>query len=285
MRKAIPYVVAALVFLIALALVQPEPTYEMVVASRDLPAGHTLESGDVEIVEVPERLLPVDAIASADEAIGQMLAVDRAKGDAIRSANLGEPVQLQPDERAIAVHVTDSAGMAGLMRPGDSVGLIVSLRVDDVTGTTGTFTKAMIEPVRVLYLSPEFQALDPDYQPEVDEITGLTRTETREQEGTVMLAVSTDTLAILYDFKGSDSPNVERSVNALELLAAMDSSSDAVLSLYLVPEGAAEFSTSGLYLPDLVVTPGPTPTNTPTPDGYQPTPEIIVESTATPSEG
>jgi len=285
MRKVLPYVVSGLVFLVALALVQPEPTFPMIVAARNLPAGHTIVDGDLAIEEVPERLLPADAITSMDEAIGKMLAVDRERGDSIRGANLGEPVKLQPDERAIAVHVTDSAGMAGLIRPGDTVGVVASLRVDDVSGTTGTFTKATIEPVRVLYISPDFQALDPDYEPQVDEITGLQRTETREQEGTVMLAVSTDTLAILYDFKGSDSPNVERTVNALELLAALDSSSDAVLSLYLVPEGAVDFSTSGLYLPDLVVTPGPTPTTTPTPQGYQPTPDIIEEPTATPSEG
>lgn len=285
MRKAIPIIVAALVFLVAIALVQPEKTFPIVTAARNLPAGHTIAADDLAIEEVPERLLPADAVTAIDEAVGQMLAVDRAQGDAIRIANLGEPVKLQPNERAIAVHVTDSSGMAGLIRPGDMVGLVASLRVDDVSGTTGTFTKASIEPVRVLYISPDFQALDPDYEPEVDEITGLTRTETRETEGTVMLAVSTATEAILYDFTGSDSPNVERRVNALELLAALDATSDASLSLYLLPENAAEFSTSGLYLPDLVVTPGPTPTNTPTPEGYQPTPEIIEEPTATPSEG
>ena len=62
MRKVLPYVVSGLVFLVALALVQPEPTFPMIVAARNLPAGHTIVDGDLAIEEVPERLLPADAI-------------------------------------------------------------------------------------------------------------------------------------------------------------------------------------------------------------------------------
>ena len=86
----------------------------------------------------------------------------------------------------------------------------------------------------------------------------------------MVLAVPVAMTALLYDFSMQDSniPNAVRQINAIELLSALDHADNAFLSLYLMPEGAQEFSTSGLWMPDLVVTAGPTPTPTVTPYGY-----------------
>ena len=109
--------------------------------------------------------------------------------------------------------------------------------------------------------------------------------ETREQEGTVLLAVPTDAQVLVYDFSAQLSPNELVWVNAIELLVALDSSREASLSLYMVPDGAQEFATSGLFLPDLVITPGPTPTPTETPFGRPPETEAPITESPTAEGG
>jgi hypothetical protein len=79
--------------------------------------------------------------------------------------------------------------------------------------------------------------------------------------------VPTDAQVLVYDFSTRLAQNKVIWVNAIELLAALDSSGSASLSLYMVPDGAQAFDTSGLFLPDLVITPGPTPTATELPMG------------------
>jgi hypothetical protein len=69
----------------------------------------------------------------------------------------------------------------------------------------------------------------------------------------------------MYDFSTDNSASAARSINVLELLAALSSTSGAEISLYLMPpESAKSFSSPGLWLPDLVVTPAASITPTPT---------------------
>lgn len=276
MRKIVPLVVAALVFLAAIVLIQPAPSTQVVVAAVDLSAGHVIQAEDIKMQEFPDELVPAGALLGMEQVVGQTLAIGRATGDIIRAVNLGEPVKLESNERAVAVRVNDSSGLAGLIKPGDIVGIVATIHVQSNSGLSGSFSKATIEPLRVLYLSPDFASLEADQKPEIDSITGLAQRETREKEGTVLLAVPTGAQALVYDFSERPAPNEVVWVNAIELLVALDSSSDASLSLYLVPDNAGEFATSGLFLPDLVITPGPTPTPTPTPFGQ-------LAPTATPS--
>jgi pilus assembly protein CpaB len=285
MRKIIPFVAALVVFLAAVVLIQPAPSTEVVVAARNMIAGHVIQADDVRLQEFPDELVPADAFLGFEQAVGQTLAVGRAAGDVLSQSNMGEPVKLQPNERAVAVRVTDSSGLAGLIKPGDIVGIVATVNVQDPGGTSGSFSKATIEPLRVIYLSPEFESLDVDQEAEIDPITGLSQQETREQEGTVLLAVPTDAQVLVYDFSAQLAPNELVWVNAIELLVALDSSREASLSLYMVPDGAQEFATSGLFLPDLVITPGPTPTPTETPFGRPPETETPITESPTAEGG
>lgn len=283
MKKIIPIFISLLVFVAAVALVQPEPTAQVVVAARDMAAGHEIQVGEVLLEDIPEHLIPPGSFTFPDEVVGATLILDRAAGDVIRESTLGEPIKLLPNERAVAVRVTDSAGLAGLIRPGDTIGIVAVIQVQDPGGMNGMFSKSTIEPMRVLYISPEFEALDQSIVLEPDPVTGLVQKENRDTEGTVLLAVPTDALVVLYDFSGREAPNQSRKVNAIELLTALDAALNATLSLYFVPENPEAFASEGLFLPDLVITPAPTPTNTPTPDGLLLTlTPIVVDATPTP---
>ncbi|GIV65205.1 MAG: Flp pilus assembly protein CpaB [Chloroflexota bacterium] len=273
-KKYLPYLLAVLVFFAALSLLRPPQQQPVVTAALDLPAGHILTEGDLALKPVPADLLPAEGVLTdITAAVGQALRVDRTAGDLILTAHLGEkPVTLQPDERAVAVQVSDSAGLAGIIRAGDRVGVTAVLTDGDYT-VQGVFSKATVENLRVLYIQPSFQAEDPaEAAGQIitpDPQTGIAVQRQRSREGVVVLAVPIKAQAVVYDFQSSgiEATTAVRLVNAVELLTALDQADNVKLSLYLMPDEAQPMNTSGLWLPELVIR-QMTPTPTPTPVGF-----------------
>ena len=122
MKKAFPLVIAAIVFVIALVLLRPAPSRTVVTAAYDLRAGHVLQEEDLTLMSVPDDVLAVDVITDKAMLIGQPLRIDRGQGDVIRASQLGNLIAVEANERAIAVHVTDASGVAGLLVPGQTGG-------------------------------------------------------------------------------------------------------------------------------------------------------------------
>lgn len=279
MKRFLPLLIGAVVFFFALIMLQPEDTASVVVAAANLPAGHTIVEADLTLQEYPKSMVPEGAFIETAPLVGQTLRIERRAGDLLFPENLGgEAITLAPDERAIAIHVTDSGGLAGLLKPGDLVGVTAIL--PDMSGS-GTFGKAVIGGLRVLYISPSFKAEEPQAQPVGTQESGLGANtalsgQGRQDTGTVVLAVPITARVVGYDFVAFGVPNDSRLVYAVDLLPALDQAGNAKLSLYLEPEQPVGFVSSGIYLPDLVRTPGPSPTPTETPEGYTP------EGTSTP---
>lgn len=284
MKKIIPLLISGLVFVAALALIRPEETVGIVTAARDLPAGHTIVTEDLAVQQFPESLAPPGAYTDPGLLISETLSVARTTGDVIYPRNLGgENIELAPDERAIAIRVDDSGGLAGLLKPGDRVGLTAVLFG---SGGEGAFAKTITGDFRVLYISPEFVAADPfTVNPPPSGTAGpfgggqqaQTR---REDSGSVVLAVSTGATIVAYDFAPFGVDSAARVIHLIDLLPALDHAANVALSLFLEPESADRFITSGIYLPDLVITPGPSPTPTETPFGQDA--PVIATGTPTP---
>jgi len=279
MKKLLPILIAIPVFLVALVFMQPETTVPVVVAAVDLPEGTTLVRTDVQVSQVPKSQFPQGAFSDPAQVIGQTLRVFRSAGDVIYPNHLGgEVIILAPDERAVAIHVTDAAGLAGLIRPGDTVGVTAILESQD-----GPFAKTVANGLRVLYLSPEFKAVQevasmPSNSPSGDSFVSSRSASSqrpREMEGTVVLAVPVDTVTIGYDFSTFGAISESRLVSLTDLLPALDLVASVQLSLFLEPDSPETFITSGVLLPNLVITPGPTPTPTPCPGGFCATPSAI----------
>ena len=152
----LPFLLGLLTFgLILLALwPEPEPTVDIVVATRDLGAGAVLTPADLALRTLPADQAPPDAVGDPAELVGHTLAVARFQGEPISPKHLGPGVSLEPDERAVAVQVKRDRGLAGLLRPGARVGVVATMPDDN----GDLFAKAVIEDLRVLYVSPEFQA-------------------------------------------------------------------------------------------------------------------------------
>ncbi len=312
MKKVFPLVIAAIVFIAALVLLRPAPSRAVVTAAYDLRAGHVLQEEDLVLMSVPDDVLAVDVITDKAMLVGQPLRIDRGQGDVIRASQLGNLIAVEKNERAIAVHVTDASGVAGLLVPGQMVGVIASIPQQDTNNATdaavtssayaadgvypngnvwgqsatppdhivvptatprpdhsnsdngaylgsGTFSKTMIEGLRVLYIDPRFAAnMDANVVPQATPQGALSgvNTDDRAREGTILLAVPTNLQSIFYDFSASGGVSQTRSVNALELLAALSGLDGATATLYLMPQtGAEQFTSPGLWLPDLILAP------------------------------
>lgn len=295
MKKWLPLIGAIVVFLVALTLLRPAPQKAVVAAAADLPAGHVIAEGDLTTRQMAEEYIPADALTDPAEAIGMTLKADRTAGDLILASHISaERVELLPNERAVAVAVTDSAGLAGLIRPGDKVGVTAVLTDTSTMEDRGVFSKVTVENLRVLYLSPSFYAEDTAVQAVVtpDPATGLVFQREREDKGTVVLAVPVDAVAVVYDYSTVDPSYLNQThlVSAIELLSALDQAGNASLSLFLMPKGeATPFVSSGLWLNQLMVSPmTPTPTPTLSPQQLQqlqPTPTAMPYIPPTPEGG
>ena len=271
MKKLFPIFIALLVFVGALLFLQPEKTIALVVATRELPAGRTLTAEDLTFKNYPLQEAPEGAYTATEALMGETLRTPRFAGDLLYPAHLGgEALPLAPNERALAIKITDAGGLAGLLKPGDVVGLTAVLFGG---GNTGAYAKAIPGSFRVMYLSPEFAVQEPVLATDAEGAGGAFgsagNTPRREDSGTVILAFPTTATVLAYDFAafGVDSPT--RTLYLLDLLPALDHANNVALSLFLTPEKAEQFLTSGVYLPDLMLTPGPSPTPTETPVGYE----------------
>jgi pilus assembly protein CpaB len=268
MKKILPILLAAVAFIVVLLILSPAPEENVLVAASDLTMGHILAEGDVVYATFPKEMVPEDAVYEPKEIIGLTLLTGRSQGDIIRKSNIGDqPMALAPNERAVAITVDNASGLAGLLRPGDMVGVTAVIDSGSI-GEIGTYSKSAIENLRVLYLSPDFQATDETNNvvtKETDNTTSTVETE-RKSEGALVLAVPIKAETIIYDFKDVE-PELgtqKRMVNAVEMLIALEASDNAKLYLYLMPRNAEEMVTSGLWLPELVIKPyKPTPTVNP----------------------
>ncbi len=157
--------------------------------------------------------------------------------------------------------------MAGLLRPGDLVGLTAVIESGSAS-EQGTYSKSTVENLRVLYLSPEFLATEDSTNTvtnTTDNTTATTKTD-RKSTGALVLAVPIDSETVSYDFTDVE-PELgiqKRVVSVVEMLAALEASDNAKLFIYLMPKDADKMVTSGLWLPELIIKPyKPTPTLNP----------------------
>jgi len=280
-KQFISIALAIAVFLVAFLAIRggQEDTLETVVAARKLPSGHTLTSSDLMLEERAQGNLPEGAVTQIDALLGETLSMPRSKGDLITHEHLGgEHIDMAEDERAVAIEVTDSGGLAGLLKPGDRVGVTAVLDAAE-----GSYAKEIAEGLRVLYVSPEFLAVDPlAYQqltdPEDEGGIGIGNSSSggsvpdRDNQGVVVLAVSVYQNALAYDFQAFGVESETRLVNLVDLIPALDHARGVALSLFITPDQALHFESAGIYVPDLVITPGPSPTPTETEIGLETTP-------------
>ena len=265
-------VLAVVIGLLVIALLNGviRPT-QVVVAKVAIAPGTLLTDQLVELRTIPMGAKPADAIAKIEEVNGKMLAVGRTPGDLIVSSVLGEiagagiPAELPEGHVALAIHVDLASGVAGLLRPGQTVTVIgmispdilkmsnasvftapiseftspiVSLTPGVAATPTPTPTPAppvsplarlVITGVRVLMVPQSFRYEEIPAGASEEELFSSARTSVSAQEGSVIvLDVPTGLVEVTPGFK----------VDPATLLAALDQY--GIIHLALEPTSGLE---------------------------------------------
>lgn len=286
MKKFLPIILAVVVFALALALNRPEAQVGVVVAVVDLPEGRVLTESDLTVKEMPRSLAPQGAAEDPQSLIGQRLRIARSAGDPVMPAHLGgKTLELGADERAAAVQVSAAQGLAGLLKPGDRVGLTVI-----VTANQQTFAKYLAGGLRVLWVDPSFRRNETAAAQGTSEAgneglfgSGGSSAPVSDaggsSKGLVVLAIPTGARVVAYDFSFANAENTQLPVYLVDLIPAL-STQGAQFGLVLEPEQADEVMTSGITLQGIAITPGAT--LTPTPTGTAAGAQEFPQPTATP---
>lgn len=272
-RWTLPIILGLITFVLLLAVLWPQetPVRTVVVAARDLGAGTVLTPADLTVIQMDAANAPADAIADPAKLADQTLAVVRFAGEPVTARHLGPAVMLAPDERGIAIQVKADTGLAGLLRPGMRVGVVATL--GDQTARD-VYAKTVLEGLRVVYVSPDFQARP--YTPATasaqvkggggggllgpDQTTTSPGTSGTVREGVLVLAASTQPRPIRYEpveqlsaivtpapTKGKPQEPPVRWVIPVELLAALNAAGNS-MTLTLLPEMPQEYVSEGLQL-------------------------------------
>lgn len=131
-----------------------DPTTEVTVAARDLPAGTTLAAADLTTVAVPPAAAPTGSPA-LDTLVGRVLAGPVPAAEAVTEARLVGAAGLDVAGGRVAVPVRlPDPGAAALLRLGDEVDLVAT---DPQAGTTRTVGR----DVRVVALPESDGEVDP----------------------------------------------------------------------------------------------------------------------------
>jgi len=139
----------------------------VVEAKRDIKEAETMNETMVELVRVPKRFLEPAAISfeKKDEdketskglksLAGMVAVVPIKKGEQVTFNKMVEPgirtglaPQISPGKRAIAIPVSETSGVAKLVKPGDRVDMIAVL--DMGGGKEGKIAKTVLQDVVVL---------------------------------------------------------------------------------------------------------------------------------------
>jgi len=125
---------------------------QVVTAKVAIAPGTVLTDQLVELRTIPMGARPTDAISKIEEATGKTLVVGRTPGDMIVTSVLGEvsnagiPAELPEGHVALAIHVDLASGVAGLLRPGQTITVIGMISPDILSqNTTTVFTAPIAE--------------------------------------------------------------------------------------------------------------------------------------------
>ncbi len=98
----------------------------VLVAARDVPAGHVLTAADLRTISAPARVLPAEAVSDTSSALGRRLVLPLNEGEMLTTARTDAARALGPlraSERAVHVRAADP-GSLSLVRAGDRVDLL-----------------------------------------------------------------------------------------------------------------------------------------------------------------
>ncbi len=135
------------------------PKVQVLVAARDIPLQTVLVAADVTPREVSPEMVPEDALADPDEAVGQMTTAAIARDEVILRRRLIKPdyvgpqaaFVMDPTKVIVAFPATDLLSSIDIIRPGDRVDVMFSFKPITMieTGSELMSTMTVLQDIKV----------------------------------------------------------------------------------------------------------------------------------------
>jgi Flp pilus assembly protein CpaB len=278
--------------LVAGVLAAAQKKAPVVVAARALEAGTKLSLADVEVVQVHAGAVLEGAFETPEDVVGWVITVQRLPGDQVTADMVGDAAQnalaraLDPDHRAVAVHVDQASGLAGLLRPGDTVSAVGIVDPSTLGGlgyqrATGAGAKVLLSGLKVLFVPYEFRYRELNTEDSGNMMSPVMSSSSDREKGVIVLSVPVQPITVTWQIStavpvvpdvrpsgtttetvlvGAPTPTASEvvpdanpvlRVSPVELIALLDSQAQ----IYLVMEPASkgdEVGTPGVYLVDLL---------------------------------
>ena len=173
-------------------------TKQVLVAREDIPVATRITDSMVELKAIPVDAVHPDSFSSTEGVVGNMARYPIAAGEQVLSDRVaassvtlreGEelplPYIVAEGKRAVSVSTSALIGAGGLMRPGDYVDVILTLKLgDDQIG------RIILQNLEVLALDQKVEKVAPKFEEGQEERTPTGEGETKPEAVTVTLAVA-----------------------------------------------------------------------------------------------
>lgn len=140
------------------------PTSEVVVAKVTIPPRTIIRPEWIELKTVPLHAIPSDALRGTKDVMGKITRSEILAGESIRKGRLlaeneklGLPLLIPPGYRGVTVPVDEIVGVAGFVKPGDIVDVLVTID-EGVIEENEKITMTLLQNVQVIAIG---QDIDP----------------------------------------------------------------------------------------------------------------------------
>ena len=180
---------------------QPSSSVQVVVASRDVDLGTTLDGTALTTMSWVGSVLPEGAFTDVASLLGRVVKTSLTRGEPILESKLasqgskaGLAAVITQGKRAITVKVNEVAGVAGFALPGSHVDVMVHTNVESATSGAG-LPKSKIVLERILVLAVAQEAGRDDTRPKV--VNAVTLEVTPQEAELLDVARSVGTLSLV----------------------------------------------------------------------------------------
>jgi len=197
-------------------------TQDVVVATKEIPAGTTISAEMVKVTPFPKASVPFGSFSSTEQVSGKVIKLKAVAGDPITQSKLGGEgsgltVFLTPGQRALAVRVDEIIGVSGFIAPNDRVDVIATVVPPGKGAQDEKISKIVLQNKRVLSVA---QSVDQkDGKPQV--ARSITLELTPEESEKLTVAALQGEISLALRARGDEDLVQTRGSTKRDLLAAL----------------------------------------------------------------
>lgn len=147
-----------------IAMAQPQ---RVVVARTDMAPGRVISADDVRLMEVPTRYVQPGHFTDVNEVVDRIVVAGLLEGEQVTASKVAfaeaEPLaaKLPPGRRGVTLAVNPVTGVAGLVRPGDSVDVVGIFQLGRSAAERVTQARFLLQQVLVAAIDQDTGGVQP----------------------------------------------------------------------------------------------------------------------------